>query len=76
MFQVEPASIDHLKELIANVIASIDQNMLKNVFLNMSRCIKLCKEVGGGHSEHLLYKDLYPFSKFLHFFFLNELPDF
>ncbi len=32
IFQVEPASINHLKELITNVMATIDQNMLKKVF--------------------------------------------
>ncbi len=35
----------------------------------MSLCIKLCKEVGGGHIEQLLQcyiqnKDLFPFTKF------------
>ncbi len=54
VFQVEPASIDHLKKLITNLIATINENMLKTVFFNISRCIKLCKEIGGGHIEHLL----------------------
>ncbi len=54
IFQVEPESNDHLKEFITNVIATIDQNMLKKVFFNMPWHIKLCKEVGGGHIEHLL----------------------
>ncbi len=37
IFQVETASIDHLKELITNMIAIIDQNILKKGFLNMSQ---------------------------------------
>ncbi len=53
VFQVAPASIDHLKELITDLMVTIDRNV-KKCFLDMSRCIKLCKEGRGSHIEYLL----------------------
>lgn len=54
IYETSPASIDELKERITAQIAQIDRKMLKRVFVNLVKRIRLCKSVNGGHFQHLL----------------------
>ncbi len=53
-YETSPASLNELKDRIMAQIAKIDQTMLKRVFVNLVKRIHLCKNVNGGHFQHLL----------------------
>ena len=60
VFKRQPADIEILKEIVQEVVSSIDQDVLRAVMANFEKQINLCIEQqgGGGHFEHLLKNEI------------------
>ncbi len=54
VYKTSTTSPNKLKDQITSQIAKIDQTMLKHVFVNLVKCLRLCKSVNRGHFQHLL----------------------
>ena len=54
VFKRQPADIEILKEIVQEVVSSIDQDVLHAVMANFEKRINLCIDQQGGHFEHLL----------------------
>ena len=54
VFKRQLADIEILKEIVQEVVSSIDQDVLRAVMANFEKRINLCIEQQGGHFEHLL----------------------
>ena len=54
VFKRQPADIEILKEIVQEVVSSIDQDVLRAVMANFEKRINLCIDQQGGHFEHLL----------------------
>ena len=54
VFKRQPADIEILKEIVQEVVSSIDQDVLRAVMANFEKRINLCIEQQGEHFEHLL----------------------
>ena len=55
LFKRQPADIEILKEIVQEVVSSIDQDVLRAVIANFEKRISnLCIEQPGGIFEHLL----------------------
>lgn len=56
IFKTPVADLDDLRQRIVNHIEHINNTpgVLNNVFNAMKRRVRLCRDVGGGHIQHLL----------------------
>ncbi|XKL67438.1 hypothetical protein PGB90_002929 [Kerria lacca] len=53
-YETSPISIDELKAQITAQMSHIDRKMLKRVFVNLVKRVRLCTDANGGHFQHLL----------------------
>ena len=56
VFKRQPADIEILKEIVHEVVSSIDQDVLRAVMANLEKRIHLCIEQQEGYFEHFFYK--------------------
>ena len=54
--RVKPNTINDIKELVTDYLASLDRDEVRRAVLNINKRARACIKVGGGHFEHKLKK--------------------